>query len=180
MDNVLSDLRCAGCGAPALVDQGDGTVQCDYCGSAYAHPERVCPKCQTISELTDLDCPACGQPLRGLCPSCDALNPLEAQTCRRCGASLDLLAHVAGRVATTSADLIYQRSAEADALKRREEEASRARLEQMWQRDHERQERLAASRLKQQQQEKILSAVAAILLIVIIVGLAIFLLLTRG
>lgn len=180
MDSMLSDLRCAGCGAPALVDKGDGTVQCDYCSSVYAHPERVCPKCQAISELTDLDCPACGQPLRGLCPSCNAPNPLEAQTCRRCGASLDLLASVAGRVATTSADLIYQRGAEAEALKRREEQASRARLEEMWRRDQERQQRLAASRLKQQQQEKILAAIAAILLVVIIVGLAIFLLLTRG
>ncbi len=156
-----------------------GTVQCQYCDSEFVHPERVCPRCQTVSELNELDCPVCGQALRGLCPACNAPNPLSAQECRRCGTPLDLLAHVAGRVATTPADLIYQRSAEAQAIKRREEQASRERLARMWERDHEREQRWAQARARQQRQERILATIVAGLLIVLVVAGLIFLVLTR-
>ncbi len=170
MSDSLAGLLCAGCNAAGLVDQGDGTVQCQYCGASFAHPDRVCPDCETVSDLDELDCPQCGRALRGLCPACNAPNPLQAKICLRCHTPLDLLASVAGRVATTSSDFIYQRGIEARTIKQHEETASDERLARMWARDQERDRRLQAARAKQKQQELVLARVAVGLLVVIVVG----------
>lgn len=179
MSDELAALHCAGCNAPALVDVGDGTVQCLYCNSIFAHPDRVCPKCGTVSDLDELDCPTCGHALRGLCPVCNAPNLVQASVCRRCGTPMDLLSSVAERAAMTASDFIYQRGAEADALKRREERSSQERLARMWEQDQERNRKLEAQRARQQRQEKLLATIAAGILIIIVIGSLLFFLLTQ-
>ncbi|MBN1888402.1 MAG: hypothetical protein JW850_10445 [Thermoflexales bacterium] len=172
MSETLSDLRCPGCNAPGLIDMNDGALVCQYCGSRFAQPERVCPHCSTLSEVDDLDCPGCGQALRGLCPACNTPNLLQAKLCRRCGVPLDLLSSVLDRQFASPAGLIYERGEAARALKQQEEQASRQRLANMWQQNQEREQWLSASRARQQQEEQRLIKLAmALFAIVVVVAL---------
>ena len=178
MGELVSELHCPGCNAPALVDAGDGTVQCQYCASSFAHPDRVC-KCGAVSDWDDLDCPQCGHALRGLCPACNTPNPLAAETCRQCHTPLDLLASVAGRAGRTSADYIYERGLEAHSIKRQEELASEERLARMWERDQSREQQTeTASARRQHKDLRLAQIVVGIFVFLIIAGL-LLLLLTR-
>lgn len=165
----LSDLRCPGCNAPGLVDTNEGELVCQYCASRFAQPDRVCPSCNALSEVDDLDCPNCGQALRGLCPACNTPNSLQAKLCRRCGVPLDLLASVIDRQFASPAGLIYERSEAARAFKQQEEKASRERLAEMWRQEKERAQWLSASQARQKQQEKRLITIAAVLSVMMLV-----------
>jgi ribosomal protein L40E len=172
MSDILQSLRCARCGASPLTDNNDGTIACPYCGSTFAHPERVCPRCQTVNELDARQCVSCGQTLRHPCARCGTLNWSQATFCRRCGASLDVLEHIAARRAETTADRIVRLQSSMTSVKEEAEGASQARLAEMWARDNARLEATAKSKAKQQQQERLLWAIATIAILAVLIIMA--------
>ena len=99
MSDVLQSLKCSQCGGGPLTDNGDGTIACPFCGSTFAHPERVCPRCETVNEPDVRQCVSCGQTLQEPCVRCGALNlvarlVLPASAARRstCSSTLPLAA----------------------------------------------------------------------------------------
>ncbi len=168
MSDILQSLKCASCGASPLMDNHDGTIACPYCGATFAHPERVCPRCQTVNELDARQCVSCGQTLRHPCARCGTLNWSQATFCRRCGASLDVLEHIAARRAETTANRIVRLQSSMTSVKEEAEEASQARLAAMWARDNARLEAVAKSKSRQQRQERLLWAIATIAILAVI------------
>lgn len=176
MSDLLQSLDCAQCGGGPLTDNGDGTVSCPYCGSAFAHPERVCPRCATVNEVDAVRCTACGEKLREPCVRCGVFNWVNATHCRNCGAALDMLEHIAARHAETTAERLRRAQSQMPALKEEAERASQERLEKMWAKERERIEALAQAKSKQQRQERLLWKTAAIvvgMVLVVIVVLAV-------
>ena len=168
MSDVLQSLRCASCGASPLTDNGDGTIACPYCGSTFAHPERVCPRCQTVNEPDARQCTSCGQTLRQPCARCGTLNWSQATYCQRCGAALDVLEHISSRRAETTADRIVRLQAGMTTVKDEAERASQARLAEMWGRDNARLEAIAKAKAKQQRQERLLWVIATLAILAVL------------
>src|SRR5512136_645578 len=168
MSYVLQFLRCGSCGASPLTDNGDGTIACPYCGSTFAHPERVCPRCQTVNESDARQCISCGQTLRQPCARCGTLNWSQATYCQRCGASLDVLEHIASRRAETTAERIVRLQSSMTAVKEEAESASQARLAEMWGRDNARLEAMAKAKAKQQRQERLLWVIATLAILAVL------------
>jgi len=176
MSEILQALNCPQCGGSPLTDNGDGTLSCSYCSSAFAHPDRVCPRCETVNEVEALACTGCGEKLKEACPRCGTFNWLQAPHCRQCGAALDLLEHIAARHAETTANRIVRQQSEMNALKAEAERASQARLQAMWARDNARLEAMDRDQARQQRQERLLwiiatTAVVLLLLCVLVASL---------
>jgi hypothetical protein len=90
----------------------------------------------------------------------------------------DLLDTIIRRAQTHTADELDRRMQDAEPIKAHEEEASRRRLEDMWMREHRRQQAIAEARAEQKRQEQLLvryvlmGAVVVILIIVVLVLIA--------
>jgi ribosomal protein L40E len=166
----MSDaFKCSQCGGSPLQDDGNGTLSCPFCGSTFAHPDRVCPRCETVNEPDVRLCVSCGQKLREPCVRCGALNPVNASYCHECGAGLDLLEHIAARRAVTDAGRLEQMQAGAARIKQETERASQERMSKFWAQEQARLESLAKAKAEQQRQERwIVLAVSAILLLAVL------------
>jgi ribosomal protein L40E len=174
MRDALQSLICSQCGGGPLTNGGHGTVSCPYCGSTFAHPDRVC-KCGTVNEQDAHACVACGERLQEPCVRCGTFNGLRATHCRQCGSALNILEHIAARRAQTEADRRYNLQAEATRVKEEDEQAAQRRMDEMWAVEHKRLETLAKNKAEQQRQERLIwmiAAVAIIALVVCIVALA--------
>jgi len=169
-------LKCSQCGGSPLKDNGDGTLSCPFCSSTFAHPDCVCPRCETVNEPDVRLCVSCGQKLREPCVRCGALNPVNASFCHECGAGLDLLEHIAARRAVTDASRLEQMQSEATRIKEETERASQERMSKFWAQEQARLESLARAKAEQQRQERliVLSVSAALLVVVLsIIALAV-------
>jgi len=165
--------KCSQCGAAPLKDNGDGTLSCPFCGSTFAHPDCVCPRCETVNEPGARLCVSCGQKLRAPCVRCGALNPVDAAYCQECGAGLDLLEHIAARRAVTDAGRLQQMQSEAARLKEETERASRERISKFWALEQARLESLAKAKAEQQRQERLIVVlVSAVMLVAVLAIIA--------
>ena len=177
MSEILQSLNCAKCGGTPLTDNGDGTISCPFCGSVFAHPERVCSRCDTVNEMNARYCASCGETLREPCPRCGALNWAQAPHCRGCGAALDVLEKIAARRVETTAQRLQRIQAEMPTLKEEAERASQARLDKMWAQERVRLESLAKAKSEQRRQERLILTIAAVALavmVIVILTLALF------
>ena len=172
MSDVLQSLMCSQCGGSPLKDNGDGTISCPFCGSTFAHPERVCPRCETVNELDARLCVSCGEKLREPCVRCGALNPVNATYCHECGAGLDLLEHIAARRAVSDADRLQQLQSEATRIKEDAERASQERMSKFWAQEQTRLQSLATAKAEQQRQERLMWILATAAVIVLVIVLA--------
>jgi ribosomal protein L40E len=180
MSEALQSLTCSQCGGSPLKDNGDGTISCPFCGSTFAHPERVCPRCETVNELDARLCVSCGEKLREPCVRCGALNAVNASYCHECGAGLDLLEHLAARRAVSDADRLQQLQSEATRIKEDTERASQERMSKFWAQEQTRLQSLAKAKAEQQRQERliwILATCAVIILVIVLVALGLMALL---
>ena len=175
MSDILQSLTCSQCGGGPLTDQGNGSIACPYCGATFAHPERVCPRCETINEPGVRECTACGQTLQEPCVRCGTLNWVNATYCKRCGTALNILEHIAARRAESDGDRLRRLQAEAGKIKEETERSSHERLDKLWAQEHARLETLAKNKAEQQRQERIIVtivtvAVAAVILAVVVLA----------
>lgn len=171
MSDVLQSLKCAQCGGSPLKDNGDGTLVCPFCGSTFAHPDRVCPRCETVNELDARLCVSCGEKLREPCVRCGALNPVNASYCHECGAGLDLLEHIAARRAVSDADRLQQLQVEANRVKEETERASQERMKKFWAQEQSRLETLGKAKMEQQRQERLMWILATSAMVVLVIVL---------
>ena len=167
----LLTLNCAQCGASPLTDNGDGTVSCPYCGSVFAHPERVCPRCEMVNEADAARCISCGEKLREPCVRCGTFNWVQASHCQNCGAALDMLEHIAARHAETTAERLRRFGSEMPAIKDEAERASQERLEKMWTQERARMEKLAKAKAEQQRQERLIWTIAAVAIAMVVIAI---------
>ena len=170
----MSDaLKCSQCGGSPLQDNGYGTLSCPFCGSTFAHPDCVCPRCETVNGPDVRLCVSCGQKLREPCVRCGALNPVNASFCHECGAGLDLLEHIAARRAVTDAGRLEQMQSGAARLKEETERASQERMSKFWALEQARLESLAKAKAEQQRQERLIVVlVSAVLLVAVLAIIA--------
>jgi len=176
MNDILQALKCAQCGGGPLKDEGNGTITCPFCGSTFAHPERVCPRCETVNEADARECVSCGEKLREPCVRCGTLNWAQAQYCQRCGAALGVLEHIAARRSKTEAERLRGIQSEAPRLKEETERSSQERLARLWATENERLSQVAKNQARQQSQERLIWIIAAtgiILMLIAIVALAV-------
>ena len=169
MSEILQSLNCPQCGGCPLTDNGNGTISCPYCGSAFAHPERVCPQCETVNEVDARQCVSCGQKIKEPCVRCGTLNWVQAQHCQRCGAGLGVLENIAVRHAETTADRIVRMQAESTAIKAEAERSSQARLQTMWAKDNARLEALARSQIKRKHEERLIWMIATGMIVALLI-----------
>jgi ribosomal protein L40E len=167
MSDLLQSFQCAQCGGGPLTDNDNGTVTCPYCNAVFAHPDRVCPRCQTVNETDARECVSCGERLQEPCVRCGTLNVVSARHCRRCGAALSILEHIAERRAQSDAERILSLQAEAPHIKEETERASQERLGKMWAQENARLTALAKSKAEQQRQERLLLAIAVTAMILV-------------
>ena len=173
MSDVLHSLKCSQCGGAPLYDNGDGTISCPFCGSTFSHPERVCPRCETVNPMDARLCVSCGEKLREPCVRCGALNLMKASYCHECGASLDLLEHIAARRAVTDASRLQQMQTEATRVKEEAERASQERMSKFWAQEQARLESLAKAKAEQQRQERLIVLfVSAVVLVAVLAVIA--------
>ena len=170
MNETLKSFTCSQCGGGPLSDNGDGSLTCPFCGSTFAHPERVCPRCETINELGVHECIACGQTLQEPCVRCGALNWVNATYCKRCGAALNILEHIAARRAEGDGERLRRLQSEASKIKQETERSSRERLDKLWAQDRARLETLARNKAEQQRQEHVLITVMVVAVAVLILA----------
>ena len=171
MSEVLQSFKCTQCGGSPLKDDGDGTLSCPYCGSTFAHPDRVCPRCETVNEPGARLCVSCGEKLREPCVRCGALNWVRAIYCHECGASLDLLEHIAARRAVTTSDRLQQIQSDATHLKAETERASQERMSKFWAQEQARLESLARDKAAQQRQERLIWILATLAIAILVIVL---------
>ena len=175
MRDALQSLTCSQCGGSPLTDDGNGTVSCPYCGSTFAHPDRVCPRCETVNEQDAHTCVACGERLKEPCVRCGTLNGVKATYCRQCGSALNILEHIAARRAQTEADRRLNLQTEATRVKEEDEHAAQRHMEEMWAVERQRLDTLAKNKVEQRRQERliwVITVVAIAALIICIVALA--------
>jgi ribosomal protein L40E len=159
----LEQLECPDCGSKALVSNPDGTMTCSFCGNHYAAPEGVlCPACGEVNDAKAGYCRQCGYDLIRECPRCGADNPHGATHCQNCGRSLSVLETVVERAQIRTADRLVRQMHEAGDIKAQEEAASQRRLEEMWEREYERQQTIAEAQAEQKRQEMLLMRLALI------------------
>jgi len=171
MSEVLQSFKCTQCGGSPLKDDGGGTLSCPYCGSTFAHPDRVCPRCETVNEPGARLCVSCGEKLREPCVRCGALNWVRAIYCHECGASLDLLEHIAARRAVTTSDRLQQIQFDATHLKAETERASQERMSKFWAQEQARLESLARDKAAQQRQERLIWILATLAIAILVIVL---------
>ena len=171
MSEVMQSFKCSQCGGSPLKDNNDGTLSCPYCGSAFAHPDRVCPRCETVNEPGARLCVSCGEKLREPCVRCGALNWVRAIYCHECGASLDLLEHIAARRAVTTSDRLQQIQSDATHLKAETERASQERMSKFWAQEQVRLESLARAKAEQQRQERLIWILATLAIAILVIAL---------
>jgi len=179
MSDVLQSLNCPQCGGQSLTDNGDGTVSCPYCGSAFAHPERVCPHCETVNEPDARRCVSCGEKLREPCVRCGTLNWVQAPYCQSCGAALDMLEYIAARRAETTEERLRRFYAEMPSVKEEAERGSQARLDRMWAKDRARIEALAKAKAEQQRQERLIWMIASAAIVMVLIAILVLALIGR-
>ena len=139
--------------------QPSESLQCPECGAAAAPDARFCSSCGTTLLR---DCPACGAP-----------NKLGARECTSCGQRLEILDTLFDRLTTDRAKWLNQLQQEAPAVKVQAEEASQARLQEMWALEAQRREELQQALIAREHQQRILViaiviAVAAVLVAVLV------------
>jgi t-SNARE complex subunit (syntaxin) len=94
---------------------------------------------------------------------------------------MEILDSLFARVTGTRAEWLRQVREEAPSMKAQEEEASKARLADMWAAERRRREALAQSRAERDRQQRIIIAVtAAIIVLVIIVILIVLAIMTSS
>jgi len=80
-----------------------------------------------------------------------------------------VLEHIASRRAETTADRIVRLQSSMTSVKEEAEQASQARLSEMWARDNARLEAMAKAKAKQQRQERLLWAIATIAILAVLI-----------
>ena len=171
--------KCSQCGGSPLKDNSNGTLSCPFCGSTFAHPDCVCPRCETVNEPDVRLCVSCGQKLREPCVRCGALNLVNAAHCHECGAGLDLLEHIAARRAVTDAGRLQQIQSEAARLKQETERASQERMSKFWAQEQARLESLAKAKAEQQRQERLIVLLVSAVLLVAVLAIVALVVATR-
>ncbi len=137
----LAELECPNCGAATLESNPDGTLTCSFCGNHYAAPEGVlCPSCGTANDQGIGYCKECGYDLIRECLGCGADNPHSATHCQTCGRALSSVEAMVNRLQQGTAGRLERQMSQSREIKAREQADSQRRLEEMWVREHERQQ----------------------------------------
>ncbi len=175
------ELECPNCGATELENNPDGTLTCSFCGNHYTVPQGVlCPSCGTANDEGIGYCKECGYDLIRECLGCGADNVYSATHCQTCGRSLSSVEAMVERLQQGTASRLDDQMRQAKEIKAQEEADSQRRLEDMWVREHQRQQGIAEDRSEQKHQEAQMIRLVFIGVIVLIVLLIIFVIASRA
>ncbi len=156
MDRVsstaLEKLICPQC-KNAMTLNPDGSLTCPACGKGYDPPERLCPICGEIGQPGNDECRRCGTELARTCAQCGTRNWSGASQCRQCGAELEIVGLMTERLALGTTGRLHQQMETSVEIKQREETDSQKRMDALWQKEHQRQQEVAANRSRKKEQE---------------------------
>jgi ribosomal protein L40E len=157
MDRVsstaLEKLICPECKTTMTLNP-DGSLTCPACGKGYGPPERLCPICGQIGQQGADQCGRCDTELVRVCAQCGTRNWSGASRCRQCGTELEIVGLMAERLALGTSGRLRQQMEASAEIKEREEVDSQRRMDSLWQKEHQRQQEIAAARSRQKEQER--------------------------
>jgi hypothetical protein len=125
-----SHLVCPTCGSDSTVHP-DGSVRCASCGTTVAAPRTLCPQCLHIAESGAETCAACGAEVTTACPGCGRPNWAGARQCVECGRELTALDHAFRSFQQSYTERVENSRNQMPALRRKEEEGSRRRMQEL-------------------------------------------------
>jgi hypothetical protein len=129
----------------------------------------LCPTCETENDALRKTCANCGQSLISVCPRCNTVNAITAERCFACGQHFDTLGHIMARHEIRQSDRFTRQAIGAIEIQQTEQAQHKARSDQLWEKERQRQAALIAQKQEQQKQEKQLIIGAAVVVIVVIV-----------
>jgi hypothetical protein len=116
----------------------EGGAICGFCGTLYAEPLTLCPRCQYVNSREADFCLKCGTELTVTCPACGSANWAGAEHCTACGRDLDALQHAFRSFQDSYQSHIEQDRAELPELRLQEEQESDQRMEKLEEIDRQR------------------------------------------
>ncbi|NLE46219.1 MAG: zinc ribbon domain-containing protein [Chloroflexi bacterium] len=140
----------------------------------------MCVSCGTACPVEWRHCPACGSPIGQICPACGEINPLTARDCSACGQILDVTEALLDRVVTERTAWLRHVREEAPSHKIQEQNASKARLDAMWELEAQRQTELKLSLAERERQQRIIVSITVGVVAVVVIALLILLALNAG
>ena len=137
----------------------------------------ICPVCQTENDALNKTCVNCGESLIVVCPRCNTVNAITAAQCFACGQSFDALGQIMARHEVRLADRFTRQATNAIEITAAQKESDRARSQQMWEQERQRQDMLANQLQRRKAQERQLMigaaiAVAMVLAVLLLIALA--------
>jgi len=170
----VQGLECSSCGAPVMGVKDEAAYQCRFCGATINFHRALCPDCGLLNPEGQRFCTQCGATVVRTCPHCEHDSWAGAEYCGNCGRPLDLLEIMTqSRLRDTRARMEVQQQ-EAMLLKRRETTQAEARMEQFWEMERQRLEKIASDTAENRKRERqvvgilLLAAAFFVLLIIII------------
>ena len=132
----------------------------------------ICPACETENDALRQTCVNCGQSLIVVCPRCNTVNAITAGQCFACAQPFDTLGQIMARHEVRFTDRFTRQATTAIEVVAAQKESDRARSQQMWEQERQRQDMLANQLLRRKAQERQLMIITAIVVIVVVVIVA--------
>lgn len=138
----------------------------------------LCPVCETENDALRQTCLNCGQSLISVCPRCNTVNAITAEQCFACGQQFDALGQIMARHEVRFADRFTRQATTAIEITAAQKESDRARSQQMWEVERQRQELLANQLVRRKAQERQLM-IGATIAVIVVVAIVVLIALTR-
>ncbi len=128
----------------------------------------LCPVCETENDALRRTCVNCGESLIVVCPRCNTVNAITAAQCFACGQQFDTLGQIMARHEVRFADRFTRQATTAIEVVTAQKESDRARSQQMWEQERQRQDMLANQLQRRKAQERTLIIITATVVIIVI------------
>ncbi|CAG0936330.1 hypothetical protein TFLX_05200 [Thermoflexales bacterium] len=128
----------------------------------------LCPACGAENDALRQACVNCGQSLIVVCPRCNTVNAITAEQCFACGQPFDTLGQIMARHEVRFTDRFTRQATTAIEITAAQKESDRARSQQLWAQEQQRQDRLANQLLRRKAQERQLLVITAIAVLVVL------------
>ena len=129
----------------------------------------LCPVCKSENEALRTTCANCGESLIVVCPRCSTVNVITATQCLACGQQLDTLGHITARHEVRFADRFTRQADTANEITSAQKASDRARSQQLWEQERQRQDMLATQLQRRKAQERKLILITAAVAIIVVV-----------
>lgn len=131
----------------------------------------ICPMCETENDALRTTCANCGQSLIRVCLRCNTVNVITAKQCFACGQLFDTLGYIIARQEIRAGDRFTRHADTVVGVKEDEAVQAKARSDQLWEIERQRQAKLLEQKQRQKQQERYLIITTVIIVLVVLAAI---------